>query len=112
MFSRPTYGGAEIPAERRFSQEARPLEPDPGNAGVGRPMNKLPIVEKSIEARPIPRIEEDLPSSKKVYLTDGQLEVPERQISLSGGEPPLRVYDTSGPQGHDVTKGLPKLRKP
>ena len=22
----------------------------------------------------------------------------------SGGEPPLRVYDTSGPQGHDVTR--------
>ena len=77
-------------------------------------MNKLPIIakEKSITARPIPPISEDLPSSKKVYLTDGQLEVPERQIALSGGEPPLRVYDTSGPQGHDVTQGLPKLRKP
>ena len=53
-----------------------------------------------------------LPASAKVYLVDGELRVPEREISLSGGEPPLRVYDTSGPQGHDVRMGLPKLRKP
>ena len=25
-----------------------------------------------------------------------------REIALAGGEPPLRVYDTSGPQDHDV----------
>ena len=30
-----------------------------------------------------------------------------REIALSGGEPPLRVYDTSGPQGFDVREGLP-----
>ena len=35
-----------------------------------------------------------------------------RRITLSGGEPPLDVYDTSGPQGVDVTHGLPALRKP
>ena len=29
----------------------------------------------------------------------------------AGGEPPLRVYDTSGPQGHDVRDGLPLLRQ-
>ena len=32
-----------------------------------------------------------------------------REISLSGGEPPLRVYDTSGPQGFDVREGLPSI---
>jgi phosphomethylpyrimidine synthase len=37
--------------------------------------------------------------------------VPVREIALSGGEPPLRVYDTSGPQGHDVREGLPSLRR-
>jgi len=47
-----------------------------------------------------------LPASEKVYLVDGELRVHEREISLSGGEPPLRVYDTSGPQGHDVGMGL------
>ncbi|HEU4681183.1 MAG TPA: phosphomethylpyrimidine synthase ThiC, partial [Gemmatimonadales bacterium] len=33
-----------------------------------------------------------------------------REIALSGGEPPLQVYDTSGPQGFDVREGLPLLR--
>jgi phosphomethylpyrimidine synthase len=52
------------------------------------------------------------PSSSKVYV-DGPrgLRVPMREIALSGGEPPLRVYDTSGPQGHDVREGLPPLRR-
>ena len=34
-----------------------------------------------------------------------------REIALSGGEPPLRVYDTSGPQGCDVHEGLASLRR-
>jgi phosphomethylpyrimidine synthase len=46
------------------------------------------------------------PNSSKVFV--GQ--VPMREIALSGGEPPLRVYDTSGPQGCDVREGLPRLR--
>ncbi len=37
--------------------------------------------------------------------------VPARKIALSGGRPPLYVYDTSGPQGHDVRRGLPPVRK-
>jgi phosphomethylpyrimidine synthase len=51
------------------------------------------------------------PNSSKVYL-DGPhgIRVPMREIALSGGEPPLRVYDTSGPQGHDVRQGLPSVR--
>src|SRR5215217_5567503 len=54
---------------------------------------------------------EAFPNSRKVYL-DGPhgLRVPIREIALSGGEPPLRVYDTSGPQGHAVREGLPPLR--
>jgi phosphomethylpyrimidine synthase len=34
--------------------------------------------------------------------------VPFREIALSGGEQPLRVYDTSGPQDCDPVTGLPK----
>ncbi|HET9468974.1 MAG TPA: phosphomethylpyrimidine synthase ThiC, partial [Vicinamibacterales bacterium] len=49
------------------------------------------------------------PNSHKVYV--GPYEVPMREITLSGGEPPLRVYDSSGPQGHDVRDGLPPLRR-
>jgi phosphomethylpyrimidine synthase len=46
------------------------------------------------------------PNSTKVFVDN----VPMREIALSGGEPPLRVYDTSGPQGFDVREGLPRLR--
>src|SRR5690606_7214295 len=35
---------------------------------------------------------------------------PMREIQLSGGEPPLLVYDTSGPLDADVRAGLPPLR--
>ena len=62
------------------------------------------------------------PNSRKVVetrtttLTPGgasvSLDVPMREVTLSGGEPPIRLYDTSGPQGHDVRNGLPKLRAP
>jgi phosphomethylpyrimidine synthase len=51
------------------------------------------------------------PGSRKVYVDGPGLRVPMREIALSGGEPPLRVYDTSGPQGHDVREGLPPLRR-
>jgi phosphomethylpyrimidine synthase len=51
------------------------------------------------------------PSSRKVYVEAGDLRVPMREIALGGGEAPLRVYDTSGPQGHDVRDGLPQLRR-
>jgi len=52
------------------------------------------------------------PNSRKIYLDGPQgVSVPMREIALSGGEPPLRVYDASGPQGHAVEGGLPKLRE-
>ncbi len=54
------------------------------------------------------------PSSTKVYVTGDctgeRVTVPMREIALSGGEPPLRVYDTSGPQDCDVRQGLPPVR--
>src|SRR5688572_26618331 len=58
-----------------------------------------------------PLLQDSFPNSTKVYIDGpGGIRVPMREISLSGGEPPLRVYDTSGPQGHDVGEGLPLLR--
>jgi phosphomethylpyrimidine synthase len=51
------------------------------------------------------------PHSRKVYVEAGALRIPMREITLSGGEPPLRVYDTSGPQGHEVREGLPPVRR-
>jgi phosphomethylpyrimidine synthase len=63
-----------------------------------------------------------LPGSRKVYYSpDGHrgLRVPFREIALSAGsgEPPFRLYDTSGPYTDpdaaiDFERGLPKLRAP
>jgi phosphomethylpyrimidine synthase len=51
------------------------------------------------------------PNSRKVYVDGPGIRVPMREINLSGDEPPLRVYDTSGPAGFDVRMGLPPLRR-
>src|SRR3954469_19150688 len=53
-----------------------------------------------------------LPGSRKVKL-DG---VPFREVALSGGEPPVRLYDTSGPYTDetaiiDISKGLSPFRR-
>jgi phosphomethylpyrimidine synthase len=51
------------------------------------------------------------PNSRKVWV-DGTrgIRVPMREIHLTGGEPALRVYDTSGPRAVEVRQGLPALR--
>src|SRR5919109_258930 len=56
-----------------------------------------------------------LPNSRKVYV--GPLRVPLREITQTGGNPPIYVYDTSGPYTDpeariDIRKGLPALREP
>jgi phosphomethylpyrimidine synthase len=66
----------------------------------------------SSSKRGLPSLAEDLPSSRKIYVEVDDLAVPMREISLSGGQPPVRVYDTTGPQGCDLRQGLPKLRAP
>src|SRR5258706_13628379 len=53
------------------------------------------------------------PNSRKIHVEGPQgVCVPMREIALSGGEPPLRVFDTSGPQGIGAEQGLPRLREP
>ena len=59
----------------------------------------------------LPAYDEAFPRSTKVYLEGQRVRVPVREIALSGGEPPVQVYDASGPQGFDVRQGLPPLRK-
>ena len=52
------------------------------------------------------------PNSKKVFVEGSRgVRVPMREIQLTGGEAPLRVYDTSGPGQVDVRQGLPALRE-
>jgi len=53
-----------------------------------------------------------LPGSKKVYVNG----VPFREVALSGGEAPVRLYDTSGPYTDetakiDIEKGLGQPRR-
>jgi len=55
---------------------------------------------------------DNFPGSTKAHVGGGDgVRVPVRRIALSGGEPALDVYDTSGPLGHDVRDGLPELRR-
>ncbi|MDF1839301.1 MAG: phosphomethylpyrimidine synthase ThiC, partial [Planctomycetota bacterium] len=66
-------------------------------------------------AQPLEAFETSFPSSHKVFVEvehgPWTLRVPKRRIHLSGDEPALDVYDTTGPQGLDATKGAPALRK-
>ncbi len=69
-------------------------------------MNK-PILDKSLSIT-----RGALPGSHKIYLSG----VPFREVPLSGGEPPVRLYDTSGPYTDDkvkidIQKGLASIRR-
>ena len=55
----------------------------------------------------LPPLEEHFQRSTKQFV--GELKVPVRRIEIEG-EAPLLVYDTTGPQGIDPRKGLPRLR--
>ncbi|MBF0335696.1 MAG: phosphomethylpyrimidine synthase ThiC, partial [Alphaproteobacteria bacterium] len=75
----------------------------------------------TIASRPFSVTTGPLPASRKVYVAGSlhpELRVPMREIDLhpSAGEPPLAVYDTSGPYTDpdvaiDITAGMPKPRQ-
>src|SRR2546421_9594289 len=55
-----------------------------------------------------------LPGSRKVYV--GELGVPMREVTQTGDNPPITVYDTSGPYTDpaatiDIRSGLLPLRE-
>ncbi|MGB3165874.1 MAG: phosphomethylpyrimidine synthase ThiC, partial [Alteraurantiacibacter sp.] len=54
--------------------------------------------------------------SRKIYVGDRKVAMREIDLEPSSGEPPVRVYDTSGPYTDpeakiDIRAGLPKLRR-
>jgi phosphomethylpyrimidine synthase len=51
------------------------------------------------------------PQSRKVHVEGGRVRVPAREVTLTGDEAPVRLYDTSGPHGVQVGDGLPTLRR-
>jgi phosphomethylpyrimidine synthase len=61
-------------------------------------------------------LEVSFPSSHKhhVQIQHGEhtLNVPLRRIHLTNDDPPVDVYDTTGPQGYTALEGLPALRAP
>jgi phosphomethylpyrimidine synthase len=65
------------------------------------------------QVEPLNRADFDnaFPNSQRAWI-DGPhgIRVPVREISLSGGEPPLRVYDTRGPLHADPLAGIEPLR--
>ena len=67
--------------------------------------------KSTLPSSPSVRYEDAFPSSRQVLVDGDRVRVPMREVTLSGGEPPLRVYDTSGPRGGDVRQGLPPLRE-
>lgn len=72
------------------------------------------IPKPNLESSSIEPLEESFPSSHKVMVEveheGASLRVPKRRIHLSGDEPAIDVYDTSGPQGFSAAEGLPNLR--
>src|ERR1700759_4069799 len=76
--------------------------------GVGRGTMNNPI----LSPKPVPITRGALPGSRKL-IENG---VPFREVPLSGGEPPVKLYDTSGPYTDDsvaidIEKGLRGLRR-
>jgi phosphomethylpyrimidine synthase len=70
---------------------------------------RLRVADASTQPiKAVPPLAETHPNSRRVE--HGPLRVPFREIALGGGEPPLRVYETGGPEGHDVRRGLPDRR--
>jgi phosphomethylpyrimidine synthase len=74
-----------------------------------------------MSAVPLTVVSDPLPASRKVFAPGRlhrELRVPMREITLhpSAGEPPLLVYDSSGPYTDpsvpiDIERGLPRLRE-
>ena len=69
------------------------------------------MAQNTTLSSPPVRYEDAFPGSRQILVEGGRVRVPMREIRLSGGEAPLRVYDTSGPRDGDVRRGLPPLRE-
>ncbi len=69
----------------------------------------------AVVTRQLPLTESDyrgvFPGSRKVYVQNGRVRVPMREVVLEGADAdPVRLYDTSGPCSN-TPEGLPPLRR-
>jgi phosphomethylpyrimidine synthase len=118
------------PTEAESCLTNKTLKPDADNTDEGRKTMKEQLSVDSGQLSDHSEKTTHLPASKKIYTEintgSGQtLRVPFREISLSPSKamdgtleenPPVRVYDTSGPwtdpvRNHDVRDGLPAHRR-
>ncbi|MEE2940208.1 MAG: phosphomethylpyrimidine synthase ThiC [Planctomycetota bacterium] len=76
--------------------------------------NTLPERSQEPAVDALEPFEVSFPSSHKIHerveWNGHELLVPKRRIHLTNDDPPVDVYDTSGPQGCDVRVGVPKPR--
>lgn len=106
LSSRPTYTPSR-PSPTAVLQQDKTASP-PSPRRKSDPYNP--------DFRTSPLFTECFPNSTKEYTsvehseTSQLLHVPSRRVHLTAPEPPLDIYDTSGPQGHNPRDGLPKLR--
>ena len=78
---------------------------------LDRPATRAPA--RASSPPPATPLATAFPGSRLAHVEGPRgIRVPMREIALSGGEPPLRVYYSGGPDGHDVRQGLPALRLP
>src|SRR5829696_9917448 len=111
---------ATLPLHRRYSKSAAPMLESLPACGCPRrwvtcysefspdtPMTTRP----AFTPLPASDFAAAFPQSRKIHVDGAQgVRVPMREIVLTNGDT-LRVYDSSGPHGHDVRQGLPKLRE-
>jgi phosphomethylpyrimidine synthase len=77
----------------------QPTSATPSDRAAHRRRNAEPLTPQDFE--------EAFPGSRRVHIEGSRgIRVPMREIALSGGEPPLRVYDTRGPLDADARSGL------
>jgi phosphomethylpyrimidine synthase len=86
---------------------------DPVETGEGSAVPAFPAISLTVQgATRMSQFASVYPNSRKIHVDGPQgVRVPMREIALSHGESPLRVYDTSGPQEFAPADGLPKLRE-
>src|SRR5215211_6938782 len=91
----------------------RPVEPDPASTGVGRrsvPMADIPArTELTVTTGPIR-------GSRKIHVGPNRVAMRAVELEPSSGEPPVTLYDTSGPYTDpqariDIMAGLAELRR-
>ena len=85
----------------------------PSAAGTTRVLAIFDLSMSRPKYEPLTALDFDraFPNSRRVHVKGpGGVKVPVREIVLSKGEPPLAVYDTSGPRHVDVHVGLPAVR--